>query len=102
MARKPPPHDRDVPASAWTRFRRWLIGAPRDPCSTGTDPVQDLEHLCIAVSRTFKDVTFFAGKLVFARERWYHRWLHNETAFAVQKRLQAAGLTLVILPRLVR
>jgi hypothetical protein len=69
--------------------------------SVGTDTVDELERLCVAVSHTFGDATFFAGKLVFRTEHWYHRWLHNETALAVQKRLQFEGLTLVVLPKLV-
>jgi hypothetical protein len=68
----------------------------------GTDTVHELEHLCRAASHQYKDITFFAGQIVFQRERWYHRLLHNDTAFALQKRLQLAGLTLVILPRVVR
>jgi hypothetical protein len=31
------------------------------------------------------------------RERWFDRFLHNETAFAIQ-RLQFAGLPMVVLP----
>ena len=69
--------------------------------SVGTDTVEELENLCVATSKTFKDVTFFSGKLVFRHEAWYHRWLHNETATAVQKRLQTHGLTMVVLPKLV-
>ncbi len=69
--------------------------------SVGTDVVDELERSCLATAHTFRHVTFFAGKVVFRREAWYHRWLHNETALAVQKRLQTRGLTLVVLPRLV-
>jgi hypothetical protein len=35
---------------------------------------------------------------VFRQERWFQKLLHNETAFAIQKRLQFAGQTMVILP----
>jgi hypothetical protein len=50
------------------------------------------------IAKDFPQVTFFAGQLVFQRERWYQRILHNETAFALQKRLQLAEQTLVIIP----
>ena len=40
----------------------------------------------------------FAGKLIFRRERWYQRLLHNETAFAVQRRLQLDGIPMTVLP----
>jgi amino acid transporter len=68
----------------------------------GTDAVADAEALCMNVSKEFHHATFFAGQVIFHRERWYDRWLHNQTAFAIQKRLQWAGLTMVILPVRVR
>ena len=43
-------------------------------------------------------MTVFAGKLVFKRENIFHRLLHNETAFAIQGRLQWKGITMVVLP----
>ncbi|MBI5078452.1 APC family permease [Candidatus Saganbacteria bacterium] len=64
----------------------------------GTDAVKEAEKLCIEVSREFPHVTFFAGKILFEKEKWYQRVLHNETAFAIQKRLQWAGKTMVIIP----
>lgn len=70
--------------------------------TVATDAVEALERQCKALAHTYSDITFFAGQLVFERERWYHHWLHNDTAFELQKRLQLAGQTLVILPRLVR
>jgi hypothetical protein len=64
----------------------------------GTDAVAEAEKLCIDVAREFKEPTFFAGKLVFEQPRWYQYLLHNETAFAVERRLQKAGKTVVIVP----
>jgi hypothetical protein len=64
----------------------------------GTDAVAEAEKLCLAVMQRFPVVTFFAGKVVFERERWYQRLLHNETALAIQKRLYWAGATMVVLP----
>ena len=67
-------------------------------CTIGTDAVDAAEQLCLEVTETFRRTTFFAGQIIFQREQWYQRWLHNETAFAIQKRLQWAGKTMVILP----
>ena len=36
--------------------------------------------------------------VIFRRERWYQRILHNETALALQKRLKWDGHTMVIIP----
>jgi hypothetical protein len=41
---------------------------------------------------------FFAGEIVFKHPQWYDRLLHNETAYAIQRRLRYAGVPLVILP----
>jgi amino acid transporter len=67
----------------------------------GTDVIQAGVDLCIDLKKEFPNITFFAGKIVFDNERWYHRFLHNETAYAMQKRLQLRGYTMVILPALV-
>jgi amino acid transporter len=64
----------------------------------GTDAVDAAEKLCLEVAREYPRVTFVAGKVIFQRERWYQRLLHNETAAAIQKRLQWAGKPVVILP----
>jgi amino acid transporter len=68
----------------------------------GTDAVDEAERLCLQVAQEFPQVTFFAGKIIFSRERWYQRLLHNETALAIEKRLQWAGHTMTILPARVR
>jgi amino acid transporter len=66
--------------------------------SIGTDAVAEAEKLCRQVMSDFPTVTFFGGKVVFAREQWYQRILHNETATAIQKRLYWQGATMVVLP----
>jgi amino acid transporter len=68
----------------------------------GTDVVEEAERLCLAIAREFPQATFFSGRLIFQRERWYQRVLHNETALAIQKRLQWAGRTMVTMPIRVR
>jgi len=70
--------------------------------SVGIDVINELEHLCLQVAKEFPRAVFFAGKILFQRERWYQHVLHNETAFAVQKRLQWADKTMVIVPARVR
>lgn len=69
--------------------------------AVATNVNDELERICLSINEDFEDVTYFAGQLVFARPRWYHHWLHNNTAFDLQTRLLVAGSTLVIVPRLV-
>jgi amino acid transporter len=64
----------------------------------GTDAVGEGEKLCLEVAREFPQITFFAGKILFQKEKWYQSLLHNETAMAIQKRLQWAGKTVVVVP----
>jgi hypothetical protein len=54
------------------------------------------------VQRRFPRAIFFAGRLVFQRDTWYQRLLHNETAYSLQRRLQWDGVPMVILPTRVR
>ena len=64
----------------------------------GTDAVAEAERLCLEVAVEFPHITFFAGKIIFEREHWYQWLLHNETAYAIQKRLQWAGRMVVVVP----
>jgi hypothetical protein len=66
--------------------------------AVGTDAVDTAERLCLDVTKEFPKSTFFSGKMVFQQERWYHALLHNNTALALQRRLQWAGKTMVTLP----
>jgi amino acid transporter len=68
----------------------------------GTDAVEELEELCLEVVQDFPKATFFAGQLVFEKDNWLHRLLHNQTAYSLQRRLQWAGFPMVILPTRVR
>lgn len=64
----------------------------------GTDAVAGAEEVCVAIAKLFPRSIFFAGKLIFQRERWMQRLLHNETAYKLQRSLQFAGLNAMVLP----
>ena len=66
--------------------------------AVGIDLIEELERLCSALTREFRTATVFAGQLVFQRETLFTRSLHQETAFAIQRRLQFLGIQIVILP----
>ncbi|HTP12027.1 MAG TPA: APC family permease [Bacteroidota bacterium] len=65
---------------------------------TGTEVLEEAEKICLDLSKEFPRSIFFAAKLVFQRERWYQPFLHNETAYAFQARLQFAGMNSMVLP----
>jgi amino acid transporter len=64
----------------------------------GTDVVEAATNLCQTIVQEFPKSSVFTGKLVFRQENAFQRILHNETAFAIQRRLQWEGITTVILP----
>lgn len=64
----------------------------------GTDAVDEAERVAEAMGRRFPRHMFFGGRLIFRRDPWYERLLHNETALAIQRRLQWRGLPMTILP----
>jgi amino acid transporter len=79
------------------------LGLPsRAYMSIGTDVVDELEQLCRVVHRDYPGAVVFAGQLVFQRETWYGKLLHNQTAYSLQRRLQWDGVPMVILPTRVR
>jgi amino acid transporter len=74
-------------------------GFPADyRMEVATDVVGSATQLCEAIVREFPRATVFTGKLVFRHEGFFNKFLHNETAFAIQRRLQWDGITTVILP----
>jgi K+ transporter len=74
-------------------------GFPADyRMDVATDVVEGATGLVEGIAREFPQCTVFTGKLVFRHEQLANRLLHNETAFAIQRRLQWAGITTVILP----
>lgn len=66
--------------------------------SLATEAVEELERLCRTVREQFPRAVFFTGKLIFRKERWWQRILHNETAHALQRRLELDGITMIVLP----
>jgi len=64
----------------------------------GTDLVQELEDVCTDLVKEFRRAVVFTGQLVFQRENLLTRTLHHETAFSIQRRLQFAGIQVIVMP----
>jgi amino acid transporter len=62
------------------------------------DVVESAMDICKEVVEEYPRSTVFTSQLTFRMEKFYHKMLHNETAFAIQRRLQWDGITTVILP----
>jgi hypothetical protein len=63
-----------------------------------TDVVDSVTELVEKTVKEFPRSTVFTGKLIFKHENPFHKILHNETAFSIQRRLQWDGIATVVLP----
>jgi hypothetical protein len=64
----------------------------------GTDLIEELEGMCLGLTKEFRRCVVCAGQLVFERETLFTRTLHHETSFSIQRRLQFAGIQVIIYP----
>lgn len=72
--------------------------AAKSMITFGTDPVLQLTELAQKIILEFPNSIFFATRLTFEHDNWLTRLLHNETSIALQRKLHARGMQLVILP----
>ncbi len=64
----------------------------------GTDVVEEAIKLIKETVIEFPKSMVFTGKLVFKKEHLFHKILHNETAYAIQRHLQWEGIPTTVLP----
>jgi hypothetical protein len=73
-----------VPATSYTSY--------------GIDVIGELTRLAERVRADFPNCVFFSSKLIFQRDTWFTRLLHNQTAIAVQRHLHFHGMQMMVLP----
>jgi hypothetical protein len=66
--------------------------------AVGTEVAVEAERLATDLVRRFPKGLVVAGQIIFEEDTAYNRLLHNETAFLIQRRLQHAGVPMVVLP----
>jgi amino acid transporter len=66
--------------------------------SVTTDVVEEIATIAQEVLHKYPGAVFFGGQLVFPKELYFGRWLHNNIIFAVQRRFYFSGIPIVILP----
>jgi amino acid transporter len=64
----------------------------------GVDVVEEVEKMTPRIIERFPNAIFFGGQLVFPKESFITRLLHNYTVFAVQRNLYRIGIPVVIMP----
>jgi K+ transporter len=74
-------------------------GFPADyRMEASTDVIDAAVELCRSIVREYPRSTVFTGQLVFHRETFTDKILHNQTAYAIQRRLQWEGIPAIIMP----
>jgi amino acid transporter len=82
----------------YVEYASWL-GLPAETAfSTGIEVAVEAEKLGGELIRKYPKALFVAGQLIFDEDTFVTRILHNETAFMIQRRLQHAGIPMVVLP----
>lgn len=64
----------------------------------GIDVIGEVEKVSGGIMQRFPGVVFFGGQIVFERETFFTKWLHNYTVFALQQRLYHHGVPFVVMP----
>lgn len=64
----------------------------------GIDVVEEVSEAATQILKRFPGAVFFGGQLIFPKDSFMLRVLHNYTVFALQKRLYRQGIPFVILP----
>lgn len=82
----------------YVEFARGNGLAAEHHMAVGNDLLDELVDLCRKVRDEWDRPIFFMSKLVFPKENALNRLLHNQTPFALQRRLQMEGMHSVIMP----
>ena len=64
----------------------------------GTDVVEEASKLAPQITEKYPQVVFFGGQIVFPKETFLTRLLHNYTVFSMQRKFYHEGIPVVILP----
>jgi amino acid transporter len=82
----------------YVQYAAWLGMPAESTFSTGIEVAVEAENIATSVIQKYPKALFVAGQLIFEEDTIVTRILHNETAFMIQRRLQHAGLPMVVLP----
>jgi amino acid transporter len=83
---------------AYERFGRALGLPSASKYAVGTEVAVEGEHLGTSLLEKYPQALVVAGQIIFDEDTTWNRILHNETAFLIQRRLQHAGVPMIVLP----
>lgn len=82
----------------YVKYASWLGIPAESTYSVGTEVAVEAEKLATDLIQKYPRALFVAGQLIFEEDTFVTRLLHNETAFLIQRRLQHAGVPMIVLP----
>ncbi len=82
----------------YIQYAAWLGLPAESKFSTGIEVAVEGEKIALEVVQRYPRALFVAGQLIFDEDTFVTRALHNETAFMIQRRLQHAGVPMIVLP----
>jgi amino acid transporter len=82
----------------YVKYAAWLGLPAESQFSTGIEVAVEAEKLATDLINKYPRGLFVAGQLIFDEDTFATRLLHNESAFMIQRRLQHAGVPMVVLP----
>jgi hypothetical protein len=63
-----------------------------------TDVIDEIVRNAQEILAKYPNAVFFGGQMVFQRDIYFSRWLHNNIIFTVQRHFYYQGIPIVILP----
>ena len=82
----------------YERFGRALGLKTTSAHAVGTEVAVEAEKLATDLCSRFPKALVVAGQLIFQEDTIFSRFLHNETAFLIQQRLQHLGVPMIVIP----
>jgi len=82
----------------YVQYASWLGLPAESTFSTGIEVAVEAEKIATELIQKYPKGLFVAGQLIFDEDTFATRMLHNETAFMIQRRLQHAGVPMIVLP----
>ena len=66
--------------------------------SIGTDIVEEIEKITPKIRSKYPNSIFFGGQIVFKKETFATRLLHNQVVFTAQRKLYQLGIPFLVMP----
>ncbi len=82
----------------YVEFARWIGITATSRMTVGTDVPTAAESIARPLIEECPGALFVAGQIVFERDDVAMRLLHNDTAFAVERRLHRLGAPMIVVP----